>query len=451
MRIGIVTLGCDKNTVDNEYLAGLLEKAGCELVPADTPDTLPPVDAVVVTTCGFIGDAKKQSLETILDLAGKKRLYGSPRRLFVAGCLSQRYAEELLKEIPEIDGLVGVGQFQEMARMVLNMAGTTQERNAALPIPLVDIDTLQYRHRLDRKPHAFLKIADGCNHACSFCAIPIMKGRLRSVAPDILLAEARALVDQGVRELNLIAQDLTVYGTDRWNDYRLPQLLRDLCTLDGDFWVRCLYCYPGGVTDELIAVMAAEHKIVPYIDIPLQHLDPDILRRMKRPAHGLKTVQLVQRLRQRIPDIAIRTTVMVGFPGETRKAFLSMLDGIRALSFNWLGVFQYSPEEGTPAVHAPRQVGKPAKERRWHAIMETQAEVCEELNQERVGKRIQVLVEGHDGVRNQWVGRSPGEAPEVDGKVFFAASRPIECGEFVSVTITDADVYDVFGRAEDVA
>ncbi|MBI4555997.1 MAG: MiaB/RimO family radical SAM methylthiotransferase, partial [Candidatus Hydrogenedentes bacterium] len=370
LRIALITLGCDKNTVDNEYLAGSLEEAGCELVLNADTDAASRLDAVVVTTCGFIAAAKEQSIDTILEWAERKRNFRDPQHLFVSGCLAQRYADELLKEIPEIDGVVGVGQFTELTRMISNGGMASRERNHVQSTPKVDIYPFMRRRRLDRAPHTFLKVSDGCNHACTFCTIPSMKGRLRSVAPEILLAEARGLINQGARELNLVAQDLADYGRDRGGSYRLPHLLRDLCRLDGDFWVRCLYVYPGGVTDEFLEVLAAEPKLVPYLDMPLQHLDAEVLKRMKRPYKEVNTFQLIERLRNAVPGMVLRTTMIVGFPGETEHAHENMLDGLRQLKFNWLGAFQYSQEEGTPAGNDTEQVSDHAKEERWRAVME---------------------------------------------------------------------------------
>lgn len=443
MQIGLITLGCDKNTVDNEYLAGLLEDRGCAIVTEDRmdPDTM--LDAVVVTTCGFIGDAKRQSVERLVEFADRKREEGNPRRLFVAGCLAQRYADELLKEIPEIDGIVGVGQFERMVELLL---GTSAEKNAVNPEAKVDIYRFMRRRRLDNLPHAFLKIADGCNHACTFCSIPKMKGRFRSVAPEILLEEARGLLRQGVRELNLVAQDISVYGADLGTAYRLPELLRDLCALEGDFWIRCLYCYPGGVSDALLRVMAEEPKIVPYLDIPMQHLDPGVLAEMKRPFREIDTAGLVAHFRQAIPGLTLRTTMIVGFPGETPQAFNRLMAGIRALRFERLGVFTYSREEDTPAGNAPRQVGKATMEKRWQALMQEQSFIAEEIGQARVGTRTRVLIEGYDQDRRCFIGRSPAEAPEVDGKIFVTSEQWLSMGAFVDAEITGAETYDLLAR-----
>lgn len=445
MRIGIVTLGCDKNTVDNEYLAGILEQAGCELVVAGGHDEQ--LDAAVVTTCGFIDAAREQSVDAIVQLAERKRETGNPRRLFVAGCLAQRYADELMKEIPEIDGLVGVGQFKQLAELILK-ADAAERADLHAAEPTVDIYQHLHRKRLDSRPYAFLKISDGCNHGCTFCSIPLMKGRHRSVPPEILLQEARELLDQGVREINLVAQDLSSYGLDRWKDYRLPQLLRDLNALEGDFWIRCLYHYPNNLNDDLLSLMDGGSKVVPYIDMPLQHLDPNVLKLMRRPFHTVNTFELVERLRAAVPGLTLRTTMIVGFPGETPEAHRNMLGGIERMRFDRLGVFQYSKEESTVAAGMAKQVGTATKQKRWHAVMALQAEIADELSQARVGRRERVLLEEFDPHRRQWAGRSAAEAPEIDGKVFIEAAdgQALKAGDFVEVEIVRSETYDVVGR-----
>jgi ribosomal protein S12 methylthiotransferase len=304
-----------------------------------------------------------------------------------------------------------------------------------------------HRRRLDRRPYTFLKISDGCDHACSFCSIPLMKGKHRSVTRDILIEEMRALVADGVKEFNLVAQDLADYGKDLDDGYRLPRLLRDLCAVDGDFWIRCLYLYPGGVTDEFLEVVATEPKIVPYVDMPLQHLDPDTMHLMKRPYREKNTLHLVKRMRAAVPGLTFRTTMIVGFPGETEDAHQRMLDGLRALRFNWVGAFRYSREEDTPAGQARNQIPDEVKEERWHAIMELQSTITAEYNRARIGTSARVLVENFDETSNRWTGRSPSEAPEVDGSVLFSSDAPVAAGHFANVFITAADVYDVMGRA----
>ncbi len=442
MRVGLVTLGCDKNTVDNEYLAGQLEAEGCEVVVVQGDDSAR-MDAVVITTCGFIGDAKQQSVDTIVEWTERKADADGPKRVFVAGCLAQRYAAELMKEIPEIDGIVGVGQFQQLTRMILE---SDAPKNGVERVPTVAIYPFMQRRRLDAKPHTFLKISDGCNHACTFCSIPLMKGKHRSVAPDILQEEVRSLVAQGVREFNLVAQDLADYGRDLGKSYRLPELLRDVCAVDGDFWVRCLYVYPGGVTDAFLEVVSSERKIAPYLDMPLQHLDPDVLKRMKRPYRETNTAALVHKLRDAIPGLALRTTMIVGFPGESNEAHHRMLDELAGLRFNWLGSFQYSQEDDTPAGQAEDQVSDRTKEQRWRAVMELQAGITAEYTRARVGTRTRVLIEEFDEDQGRYAGRSNTEAPEVDGCVYVQSDTALAIGQFVEVEIVEADVYDVTGR-----
>ena len=451
MRVGLITLGCDKNTVDNEYLAGLLESRGCEVFDSTAVD-LQSVDAVVVTTCGFIGDAKLQSVETLAGLADSKRDTGFPKRLFVAGCLAQRYADDILAELPEIDGLVGVGQFEELTNLIVNMPGNNGHdlgsRQLVRSEPTVHVEHFMVRKHTSGKPHAFLKVSDGCNNGCTFCSIPMMKGKHRSVPIPILLQEARSLLDQGVKELILVAQDLSAYGKDIDQETRLPHLLKELVALEGDFWIRCMYCYPGGITDSFVDLLANEPKIVPYLDVPLQHLDRGVLKRMKRPAREVNTVELVSRLRERVPGIALRTSMIVGFPGETEEEHEEMLVQMRQLKFDWLGAFQYSPEEGTPAGDAPGQIPDRVKQRRWHRVMQTQAELTKQKLQQRTGQQMQVLIEEYDDFEELWIGRSPLEAPEVDGSIFVESDTALHIGDFVTVESLEVqDDYDLLTRA----
>jgi len=446
MRVGLITLGCDKNTVDNEYLAGLLEGEGCDVSFVDGFDTEEEYDAVVVTTCGFIGEAKKQSVQSLVDLIDRKQETGFPKRVFASGCLSQRYADDLLMELPGLDGLVGVGQWKQLTEMVLDGRDAGALRKNVRPLPVVDVEKFMQRKRTDNGPYSFLKVSDGCNHGCTFCAIPLMKGRHRSVRVNVLLDEARSLIDQGVKEIVLVAQDLADYGRDLGNGYRLPDLLRELCTLDGDFWVRCMYLYPVGITDEFLDLLATEPKLAKYIDVPLQHLDFEVMKRMNRPSKEINTYKLVERIKERVPGIALRTTMIVGFPGETRLAHLNMLAGMRTAQFHWLGAFRYSQEEDTPAGKLDGQLTRATKERRWKAVMETQIEITERLNRQRIGTRTRVLVEGYDDERRQWTGRSQLEAPEIDGCIYIDSETPLAVGEFTDVEIVSNDVYDLTAR-----
>lgn len=450
LRVGVVTLGCDKNTVDNEYLAGMLETAGCEVVFRPDGKAL---DAAVVTTCGFIASAKDQSIDAVRQLALMKRKTGSPRRIYVAGCLSQRYGPELMEEFPEIDGLVGVGQFRQMADLIVSQADPSKTARAPervmqiAPEPIVDIYAHLKRKPLNDRPHAFLKLSDGCNHGCTFCSIPLMKGKLHSVAPEILLDEARALLDRGVKEINLVAQDLSDYGRDRDDKVKLTDIIKRIAALPGDFWIRCLYYYPGNITDEFLELVASEPKIVPYLEMPLQHLHPATLRRMKRPFHEKNTFDTVEKIRAAIPGITIRSTVIVGFPGETDEEFDYLLDGLEKIRFDRLGAFEYSTEENTPAGEMKDQVSAKLRKQRWRKVMETQAGISEEVNAARVGGKMRVLIEGFDPRTGRHVGRSSGEAPEVDSKVLVHSDSPLTVGSFVESEINGATTYDLYADA----
>lgn len=443
MNIGLITLGCDKNTVDNEYLAGQLQEMGAEVCFIEDIDAMPPLDAVVVTTCGFIEDAKRQSIETLLQLTDRKRETGFPKRVVAAGCLSQRYPEELRRELPELDGLAGVGQFSELAEQLMDHRSGCHKIQES---PSVTVPHYLRRARADAKPYAFLKISDGCNHACSFCSVPLMKGRLRSVPPEVLEHEARDLLAAGVRELVLIAQDLTAYGRDLPGRLRLPGLLRRLAAIEGDFWLRCLYCHPSGVNGDLLEVLHSEPKVVPYLDVPFQHLDTEMLRLMKRPALRGHPMRLVEVIRETVPGIALRTTMIAGFPGETTAMHRRMLEGMRQLRFDWLGAFPYSPEDDTAAALLPRPVRPQTRQRRWEAVMETQAAITFDRNRERIGSRCRVLVEKYDEARKQWAGRAPCQAPEVDGCVYLENGADLQPGRFVEVEITGAEHYDLMAR-----
>ncbi|HOJ32917.1 MAG TPA: 30S ribosomal protein S12 methylthiotransferase RimO [Candidatus Hydrogenedentes bacterium] len=439
MVIGIFILGCDKNTVDAEYLAGILAEKGCEVI-AEPPLTMP-LDAAVVVTCGFIADAKVESIDKILELAQAKETLGNPKRLYIMGCLSQRYANDLSTEVPQIDGIVGVGQMKQLAAMIL---AEKTHHTLVRPVPRTSFRGALPRQRLDTRPYAFLKIADGCNHACTFCSIPIMKGAYQSIPPHTLLREAQQLLAQGVRELNLVAQDIAGYGIDQWKSYRLPHLLKDLCSLSGTFWIRLLYCYPHGITDPLLEVMATEPKIVPYLDIPFQHFDPEVLERMGRPFGKLNPEEVVSKVRSAMPGIVLRTTMLVGFPGESPRAHRNMLQAMERLRFERLGAFIYSPEEGTPAANFPKQVRRVTRQRRWDTVMSLQAEISAAFCASRVGSRTQVLVEDFDKDLQMYVTRSAAEAPEVDGLVYVTSEKPLALGEFIDVQITNADVYDIY-------
>jgi ribosomal protein S12 methylthiotransferase len=449
MRIAIVTLGCDKNTVDSEYLAGLLEQQGLEVAPASlNPAPTDLFDAVLINTCGFIDSAKEQSINTILAWIERKRelaAEGHAMRVFVGGCLTQRYRDELARELPEVDGFVGVGDFERLAQLVAHgQVGGHVNLVRELPETVVRRPTPRKVLGMPR-PYAYLKIADGCNHNCTFCAIPSFKGRLRSVPREVVLEEARRLLARGARELCLVAQDTSDYGKDLYGgDYGIADLLYDLAALPGDFWLRLHYFYPGGITDAFLEAFASSPKIARYIDMPLQHLHPEILRRMKRPHVSVNIERTLQRLRERVPGVAIRTTFIVGFPTEQREHFEYLLRGIEQFRFERLGAFEYSCEEGTPAAELTPQVPRATRRRRFDRLMRTQALISEALNREKIGQTLKVLVEAQLE-DNVYVGRTAHDAPEVDGAVVIETRESLVPGQFADVRITDANTYDLFG------
>lgn len=450
MQVGIVTLGCDKNTVDNEYLAGLLASQGIDVHPTQSTDEAHHLDAVVITTCGFTQKAREENVAQIVEWAEFKNRRDNGLRLYLSGCLTQRYARELTESIPEIDGLVGVGQWGRLARMI---AG--ERFNVRYPRPdrkkvLVDLKHSLPRQALDHRPYAYLKISDGCNHKCTFCSIPLMKGKLRSLPRKMVLDEARRLIDRGVREINIVAQDTADYGRDRYKQTRLHDVVRDIVNLDGDFRLRLLYLYPAGITNELIELMADHPKLCPYVDMPLQHLDPDVMRLMKRPYRNIHAEGLIETLRERVPGIAIRSTLIVGFPGETEAAYRRLIEGIERIRFDWLGAFTFSIEEETPSAKMERQLKESVKKKRYDNLMRIQAKIAKENSRARIGTRERVLIEAKaESPDNVYVGRSAREAPEVDGLVFVESDRALNVGDMVDVTIDAASTYDVFAKLDE--
>lgn len=452
MRIGIVTLGCDKNTVDNEYLAGILDRHGVEAAAADLPADGAEFDAVLINTCGFVESARVESVRTILTWIEHKNArasVGEHMRVFVAGCLPQRYREELIAELPEVDGFMGVGEFEKVLRLVQSPPDAAGSTDLIQEMPSVRL-----RESLPRKalgapsPHAFLKISDGCSHRCAFCAIPSFKGPFQSVPKDILLAEAQMLLSRGVREINLVAQDTSAYGLDIYGrTYGIAELLAELAALPGDFWLRTLYFYPGGVTRRFLDAFTSSPKIVPYLDMPLQHLHPDVLDRMRRPKCRADIGNVIAKLRSARGDaIAVRTTFITGFPGETDEEFHFLLDGVRALRFERLGAFAFSKEEGTPAAAMRPQIPRRRREARLARLMKLQAGISAEANQAQIGLEKRVLIEGMlpDG---RYAGRSEMDAPGVDGLVIVTAPGGLKPGGFAHVRITSADTYDLFAQA----
>ncbi len=433
MKVLLISLGCDKNLVDSEVMLGLLNKAGHELTNDETE-----AEAVVINTCAFISDAKEESINTIIEM-GRLKKTGRLKKLIVAGCLSQRYKDEIMKELPEIDVIIGATNYDKIVEAI----GTDEE---------VIVDDINYtpepvseRIVTTNASMAYFKIAEGCNKMCTYCIIPHIRGRYRSIPMDRLLASAEKLAADGIKELVLVAQETTLYGVDLYGSKKIPELLTKLSDIEGIEWIRLLYCYPEEITDELISVMAENPKICHYIDIPIQHSENEILRRMGRKTSREDIVLLVSKLRSAMPDIAIRTTLISGFPGETQELHDGLVDFVDECEFDRLGVFTYSPEEGTPAADYEDQVDGELAAKWRDEIMELQQEISYEKNQELIGSVQRVLIEGYLVEDDVYVGRTYRDAPGVDGIVFVSAPYELISGSFVDVKITEANEYDLTG------
>lgn len=433
MKVLLISLGCDKNLVDSEVMLGLLNKAGHQLTNDETE-----ADVVVVNTCAFISDAKEESINTIIEM-GELKKTGKLKKLIVAGCLSQRYKDEIMKELPEIDVIIGATNYDKIVEAI----GTDEESI---------VDDINYTPRpiaerivTTNASMAYFKIAEGCNKLCTYCIIPHIRGRYRSMPMDSLIASAEKLASDGIKELVLVAQETTLYGVDLYGEKKLPELLTKLSEIEGIEWIRLLYCYPEEITDELIEVMATNPKICHYVDIPIQHSENAILKRMGRRTSREDIVELVGRLRTAMPDIAIRTTLISGFPGETQKLHDGLVDFVDECEFDRLGVFTYSPEEGTPAAEYDDQVDGELAVKWRDEIMELQQEISYEKNQQMIGSTQKVLIEGYLVDDDVYVGRTYRDAPGVDGIVFVSAPYELISGSFVDVKITEANEYDLTG------
>lgn len=437
IKVGMVSLGCPKNQMDAELMLAKLEAAGYEITAESGL-----AEVVIVNTCGFIQDAKQESIDNILEFAQLKK-EGQIKKIIVTGCLAQRYQQELADELPECDGVLSLGANEDIVQVVEQvMAGDTVR---AFP----DRSTWSLEgDRLQTTPHffAYLRIADGCDNHCTYCAIPGIRGGLRSRPMDNVVAEADKLAANGVKELVLVAQDTTVYGRDLYGESCLPQLLKELCGIKGIQWIRLLYCYPEHITDDLLTVMATEDKVVPYMDIPIQHASGRVLRAMNRPGDRKSLTALIRHIREMVPGITLRTTVMTGFPGESKEDFEELCTFIQDATFERLGCFAYSPEEGTAAAAMPDQIPDKVKNRRRDIVMEEQSRIADRYNEKQIGRTVTVLVESFDKYAECWFGRTAGDAPDIDGKVFFAATQPVQPGEFVQVTVTDTMDWDLIGE-----
>lgn len=437
MKVLLISLGCDKNLVDSEIMLGLLNKAGHELTNDETE-----AEAVVINTCAFISDAKEESINTIIEM-GRLKKTGKLKRLIVAGCLSQRYKDEIMEELPEIDVIIGATNYDKIVEAI----GTDEQ---------AIVDDINYTPKpvserivTTNAAMAYFKIAEGCNKLCTYCIIPHIRGRYRSIPMENLLSSAEKLAADGIKELVLVAQETTLYGVDLYGEKKLPELLTKLSEIEGIEWIRLLYCYPEEITDELISVMAENPKICHYIDIPIQHSENEILRRMGRKTSREDIVSLVSRLRTAMPDIAIRTTLISGFPGETQKLHDGLVDFVDECEFDRLGVFTYSPEEGTPAAGYEDQVDGELAAKWRDEIMELQQEISYEKNQDLIGSVHRVLIEGYLVDDDVYVGRTYRDAPGVDGIVFVSAPYELISGSFVDVKITEANEYDLTGVIEE--
>lgn len=439
MKMSMVSLGCDKNTVDSEMMLGLMNEKGFEYTDIDEE-----ADVMIINTCGFIQSAKEESINAILE-ASKLKEVGNLKALIVTGCLAQRYKDEIIKEIPEVDALLGTSSFDKIVETVEEVLG------GEIKNEFLDLDRLpsisKKRKNSTGGYYAYLKIAEGCNKNCTYCIIPSLRGNYRSYPLDDLIAQAKDLATQGIKELILVAQETTLYGVDIYGKKTLPKLLKELAKIEGIEWIRILYCYPEEITDELIDVIASEDKVCKYLDIPIQHASDNILRRMARRTTYDDLVNIIGRLRNNIPDITLRTTIIAGFPGETVEDVDTVIGFIKQMKFERLGVFTYSEEEGTVAAGFDNQIDEKEKEARRDRIMRVQQEISESNLLNMVGKTFRVLIEGKLSDENVYIGRTYMDVPGVDGYVFVNTEREYMSGDFCDVLITGSSEYDLIGDA----
>jgi ribosomal protein S12 methylthiotransferase len=436
-KVAIVTLGCPKNQVDSEVMSGHI---GNRYQVVEGPEQ---ADIIIVNTCTFIESAKAESIDTILEMAQYKE-EGTCKTLFATGCLAQRYGDELLTEIPELDGVLGTGNISEVLDAI-EEAENQKVRRINQEAPEFLYDETMPRNRLTPKHYAYVKVAEGCDNCCTYCVIPHVRGHFRSRKEESILQEVKKMADEGVKEILLIAQDTTRYGFDLYGEYRLPSLIKKVAKIEGIEWIRIMYCYPERFTDELIEVMKHTPKVCRYIDLPLQHAHDKVLREMNRRGSIEEAERLIWKLRKEIPDIRIRTTMITGFPGETEEEFQAVLSFVQRVKFDRLGAFAYSQEESTPAAKREDQIPLEVRESRRDELMRIQQDIAFEKQQRWLNKEIKVLIEEKlpDG---RWVGRSEGDAPEVDGVVYIKSARPLQVGEFEQVRIFEADSYDLMGE-----
>lgn len=438
MNILFISLGCDKNLVDSEVMLGLLDKKGYQIVDSEED-----ADIIVVNTCCFIHDAKEESIQTILEMAEYKK-EGKLKALIVTGCLAQRYQQEIIDEIPEVDAVLGTTSYDHIVEAV----GEALAGNGHVVLEDVDAlpDVKEKRLVTTGGHYAYMKIAEGCDKHCTYCIIPKLRGNYRSVPMEKLLAEAKDLADQGVKELILVAQETTVYGKDLYGEKSLHKLLRELCKISGIQWIRILYCYPEEIYDELIQTIKEENKVCHYLDLPIQHASDAVLKRMGRRTSKAQLVEIIEKLRKEIPDISLRTTLITGFPGETQEQHEELKDFVDEMEFDRLGVFTYSPEEDTPAATMTEQIPEEVKEDRQAELMELQQEIAFDLAEDMVGREVLVMIEGKVADENAYVGRTYKDAPNVDGLIFINTDEELMSGDFARVRVTGALEYDLIGE-----
>lgn len=444
MNILFVSLGCDKNLVDTEVMLGLLAKKGHQMIDDETQ-----ADIVIVNTCCFIHDAKEESIQTILEMAQLKET-AVLKKLIVTGCLAQRYKEEILEEIPEVDAVLGTTSYDEIAEVIDGLFSDSPMERADARMIMKDVDYLpetQKGRLVTTGGHfAYLKIAEGCDKHCTYCIIPKIRGNFRSVPMEELIDEAKELADQGVKELILVAQETTLYGKDIYGEKSLPRLLKALCKIQGLRWIRILYCYPEEITDELIQVIKEEPKICHYLDLPIQHASDAILKRMGRKTSKEQLISIIGKLREEIPDITLRTTLITGFPGETDEQHEELMDFVDQMEFERLGVFTYSPEEDTPAAEMLDQISEEIKQDRQAELMELQQDIVFDRNEDLIGEEMLVMIEGKVADENAYVGRTYRDAPNVDGLIFVNTDEELVSGDFAKVKVTGAMDYDLIGE-----
>lgn len=440
VKIGMVSLGCNKNQVDAERMLYKIREAGYQLV-ADAALS----DIVIVNTCGFIESAKQEAIETILEF-GKLKEEGRIKKIIVTGCLAERYKSEVAELLPEADAVIGLGCNDDILNVIDKVLANQRPLEFAnkLCLPMEG-----GRVQTTLPFYSYLKVAEGCSNCCTYCAIPAIRGKFRSVPMEKLIEEAKGLAEHGVKELNIIAQDSTRYGEDLYGESKLPELLTELCKIEKLKWIRILYCYPERITDKLLDVIAKEDKIVKYIDVPIQHCCEDILKKMNREGSEEYLRTLMAKIREKVPNVTIRTTLITGFPSETEEQFNQLADFVKDMRFDRLGCFAYSQEEGTKAAQMPDQIDEETKQRRADVIMEQQQIIMAQNNEKMIGSTVEVVTEGYDRYGECYFGRSAADAPDIDGKIFFRSpERKLTSGSFVKVKITETLDYDLIGEIE---